>query len=173
MFLPVEAWEGSVICQAWRWQQPSQLWLSLTALLCPCTHGGRDAAAAHYCSRPHIKLNGSSVNLGNMDRMARRLSVHSNFQHVQIVNYWGCGWNQTTSTGNHSFMLPVLQKQCRYTSTVPRLPKLLLLSTEVLRAQQNFSISCWLSIWYQFLNNVQIVKQGILEGLTASAELIW
>lgn len=65
MFPSFEAWDGSMICWAWRWQQPCGPWHSLPALLCLCPRKGRDAAAVHYCSCIHVQPKGSGVSLGN------------------------------------------------------------------------------------------------------------
>lgn len=65
MLLAFEAWDGSMVCWAWRWQQHCGLWHSLPALLCLCPRNRRDAATAHYCSCIHVQPKGSGVSLGN------------------------------------------------------------------------------------------------------------
>lgn len=97
----------------------------------------------------------ATVNPPHMDRTARRLPVHSNFHRVQALNYWDCGLKQNIKLEKRTSMLPVLQKLLQIDQHCTWAAKAAPQHWMVLRAQQNFSRSCWLSLRSQFLNNLQ------------------
>lgn len=61
-------------------------------------------------------------------------------------------------------LVSALVMLCTHSSSVLGLPKLLLLSTEILSTQQNPYIGWWLSIPSQFLNNIQKTRLGESEN---------